>query len=144
MVSDTEQFWRDYLKGFIAPTPLIIDRINGRPLDDERSLHHQEVQLRIEETRGLERVGQGYGVTMHTLLLGAWGLLLSRYSGEGEVLFGTTSAGRSAALTGIEEMVGLFINTLPLRVQVDERQGLSQWWGELQAEHLEVRRHEYT
>src|SRR5437899_11987329 len=41
-------------------------------------------------------------------------------------------------------MVGLFINTLPLRVQVDERQGLSQWWGELQAEHLEVRRHEYT
>jgi amino acid adenylation domain-containing protein/non-ribosomal peptide synthase protein (TIGR01720 family) len=144
MVSGTEQFWRDYLKGFIAPTPLVIDRINGRPLDDERGLHHQEVQLTIEETRGLERVGQEQGVTMHTLIVGAWALLLSRYSGEGEVLIGTTSAGRSAGLTGIEEMVGLFINTLPLRVEVDERQGLSEWWAELQAKHLEVRRHEYT
>ena len=57
-------------------------------------------------------------LTLNTLVQGAWALLLSRYSGSQDVCFGVTVAGRPATLPGVESMVGLFINTLPLRVAV--------------------------
>ena len=55
---------------------------------------------------------------------GAWALLLSRYSGERDVVFGTVVSGRPADAAGVESMVGLFINTLPVRVRVPTRRGL--------------------
>ena len=59
-------------------------------------------------------------MTLNTVVQAAWSIVLSRYTQKDEVLFGVTVSGRSMALPGVEEMVGLFINTLPLRVRIDE------------------------
>ncbi|MYW18858.1 AMP-binding protein, partial [Streptomyces sp. SID2955] len=75
---------------------------------------------------------------------GAWALLLSRYGGGSDVVFGTTVSGRPAELPGVTSMVGLFINTLPTRVRVDGRRPLLDWLRELQTAQSESRRHDFV
>jgi non-ribosomal peptide synthetase component F len=81
---------------------------------------------------------------MNTLVQAAWTLLLSRYSGERDVVFGVTVSGRPPQLHGVESMVGLFINTLPLRLQVDPDEMLLRWLERLQARMTELREYEHT
>ncbi|HEY9242741.1 MAG TPA: condensation domain-containing protein, partial [Streptosporangiaceae bacterium] len=70
----------------------------------------------------LRAVGRAYGLTVNTLVQGAWALVLSRLAGRSDVVFGATVAGRPAELAGVESMVGLFINTVPVRVRLDPAQ----------------------
>ena len=75
---------------------------------------------------------------------GAWALLLSRYSGEEDVAFGATVSGRPPDLAGVESMVGLFINTLLVRVQVATDDSLLPWLKRLQSQMVELRQYEYS
>ncbi|NEO81590.1 non-ribosomal peptide synthetase, partial [Moorena sp. SIO4G3] len=75
---------------------------------------------------------------------GAWALLLSRYSGDLDVVFGVTVSGRSASLDGVETMVGLFINTLPLRIQVSPGEKLIAWWQQIQQLMSQLQTYCYT
>ena len=93
-------------------------------------------------TARLQAVGRSHRLTLSTLIQGAWALLLSRYSGRGDVLFGVTVSGRPPELSGVESMVGMFINSLPLRVEVTEEAPLIPWLRELQATMVELRRFE--
>ena len=97
-----------------------------------------------EKTRVLEDFARRHHVTLNTLVQGAWAILLSRTSGERDVLFGVTVSGRPAELSGIESMVGLFINTLPLRVAVPPDAHVSSWLRSLFAQNLQLRQYEYT
>ena len=81
---------------------------------------------------------------MNTVVLAAWALLLSRGSGEEDVLFGTVVSGRPDELPGIEEMVGLFINTLPARVRIPPAASLWSWLSDLQASLFARRAFEHT
>ncbi|WP_240123977.1 amino acid adenylation domain-containing protein [Streptomyces sp. MUM 136J] len=83
-------------------------------------------------------------VTLSTVLQAAWALVLSRFSGDTEVTYGCTSSGRPAELRGVDEMVGSFINTLPIRVTVPGDGDLAGWLREVQAVHSTARRYEYT
>ena len=89
----------------------------------------------------MARVGH---LTLNTIVQGAWALLLSRYGATSDVLFGTTVAGRPADLNGVESMVGLFANTLPLRVQIDANAALEDWLRQLQSQQAEWREYEHT
>ncbi|HEX8422520.1 MAG TPA: amino acid adenylation domain-containing protein, partial [Pyrinomonadaceae bacterium] len=80
----------------------------------------------------------------NTLVQGAWSLLLSRYAGEEDVVFGITVSGRPASLPGVENMVGLFINTLPLRVKVPREAELVPWLKSLQAQQAELSQFEHS
>jgi non-ribosomal peptide synthetase component F len=81
---------------------------------------------------------------MNTLAQGAWALLLSRYSGQSEVVFGGIVSGRAVELEGIEQMVGLFVNTLPVHVSIDEGKQVIDWLKDIQAEQAEARQYEYS
>jgi len=83
-------------------------------------------------------------VTLNTILLGAWGILMSRYCGERDVLFGILVSGRPPSLTGSESMVGMFLNALPVRIRVDEEEPFPIWVEKLQAELIEFREYEHT
>ncbi|MGF2687336.1 amino acid adenylation domain-containing protein [Marinobacter sp. DUT-3] len=141
---DPEQhrpFWQQRLAGFTAPTPLGVDRPGlgrdaGEPVVD--CVH----RLSPEQTRRLQAAASGLNITLNTLVQGAWALLLSHYSGESDVLFGVTVSGRPAELEGMEAIVGLFINSLPLRWQVQGDQSLRSWLQALQRENLTLREHE--
>jgi non-ribosomal peptide synthetase component F len=87
-------------------------------------------------------LGQSQRLTLSTLIQGAWALLLSRYSGRSDVVFGVTVSGRPPELSGVESMVGMFINALPLRVPVSEEAYLVPWLRQIQATVVELRRFE--
>ncbi|TQF08466.1 hypothetical protein FJV41_49755, partial [Myxococcus llanfairpwllgwyngyllgogerychwyrndrobwllllantysiliogogogochensis] len=71
-------------------------------------------------------------------------LVLSRHTGEHDILFGATTSGRSADVSGIEHAVGLFINTLPVRIFVDEDATALSWLQQLHTQQLELRQFEHT
>ena len=136
-----EQFWRELLKGFSAPTTLGIER---RIEETQARYVEHQVRLTAEATAELQQLSRTHQVTLNTVVQGAWALLLSRYSGSEDVVFGTTVSGRPANLPGVEAMVGLFINTLPVRVQVKSDEGLDEYLRHLQEHQVEVRQYEYS
>ncbi|MFI9626621.1 amino acid adenylation domain-containing protein [Streptomyces sp. NPDC052042] len=140
-----EAYWQQHLAGHEARTPLPYDRPapDGTP---PVSTHETSAELRLQLTRattdGLYDTARRARVTVNTLVQGMWALLLSRYSGERDVVFGATVAGRPTELETAESMVGLFINTLPVRVDVDEEARLGDWLRHLQDEQAEARQHD--
>ena len=137
------EFWRGYLQGFVSRTslrtPPVAEHAAQKPL-------HQVVEARISpaSSAALLRSIRQLRVTLSTLLHGIWSIVLQRYSDDSDVVFGTTVAGRPANLPGIEQSVGLFINTLPVRVRVDENQVLGDWLASLQENLLQIRQYEHT
>ncbi|HSF41609.1 MAG TPA: amino acid adenylation domain-containing protein [Thermoanaerobaculia bacterium] len=136
----TAVFWRRELAGFTAPTPLPYDSGPGR----EPSVAEQGVFLSAAETAALQALARSAQLTVNTLVQGAWALLLARAGGEREVVFGATVSGRPPAVPGVESMVGVFINSLPVRVEVDPEADLRSWLRRLQDRHAEARQHEHA
>jgi aryl carrier-like protein len=139
-----EIYWRDTLRGWTEPTPLGIDRP-----DDERHPHapsfsNVQRSLSASVSTALAALARDNQLTLNTVIQGAWAMVLSRYSGRADVVFGVTVAGRPAELPGIEAMIGLFINTLPVRVRVPDDSRLLPWLRRLQAHNIELRRYEYS
>ncbi|MFE0105093.1 amino acid adenylation domain-containing protein [Streptomyces sp. NPDC059009] len=90
---------------------------HAKPAADTSAYGEVTVALPADEARLLQRRGAELGVTVNTLAQGAWALLLGELTGRDDVVFGATVAGRPAGLIGVESMVGLFINTVPVRVR---------------------------
>ena len=142
--SKAETYWRRKLRGFDAPTSL---RVNHRPAKQsrfEKGYHEYKYTLSDQTTETLQKLAQTHRMTLNTIIQGAWAILLSRYSGDSDVLFGATVSGRPSELSGVEDMVGMFINTLPVRVQIDPETKLVPWLKTLQTQFLELRQYEYS
>ncbi|AXB47648.1 non-ribosomal peptide synthetase [Amycolatopsis albispora] len=138
-----EEYWRTHLAGFTEPTRLGIEQVVAstarRPEAAEST-----VELPEELSDRAREFARAHGLTLNTVLMGAWSLLLSRYSGQRDLVFGVTSAGRPAEVSEVERMVGLFINTLPARVGVPAEQRVADWLRDLQRVETERRRYENT
>jgi amino acid adenylation domain-containing protein/non-ribosomal peptide synthase protein (TIGR01720 family) len=140
-----EAFFRPALRGLRAPTPLGVDRpaheasgAGAEAFDDRR------VTLPEATSERLTAFVRQHQLTVSTVLQAAWALVLSRYSGEEDVLFGVTVSGRSAPVPGIEKMVGLFINTLALRTRAPADETALAWLQGLQAQQGDLRELEHT
>ncbi|MBP5972965.1 TauD/TfdA family dioxygenase [Brasilonema sp. CT11] len=143
-LSKAEEFWRNTLQGFTKPTPLGIPADSDSFFEQEEHSEEQRTYLPLTATAALQSLTQQHHLTLNTLIQGVWALLLSRYSDEQDVVFGITVSGRSADLTGIESMVGLFINTLPMRVKVFAEASLWAWLTDIQTYNQELRQYEYS
>ncbi len=143
-LAEAELFWRHYLEGISAPTPLTQQATSEKSSRQEQRYGEQYLCLPPELTQALRSLGQQHRLTINTVLQGAWALLLSRYSGQEDVVFGFTSAGRPPTLDGVEGMIGLFINTLPIRIQVPAGASIISWLQDIQEQQLELRRYDYT
>jgi amino acid adenylation domain-containing protein/non-ribosomal peptide synthase protein (TIGR01720 family) len=139
-----EAFWRRTLHGFAAPTPLAVDHPPDRAPEPAAGYDEQRLLVAASTTAQLQTLVRRHGLTLNTLVQGAWALLLSRYSGEQDVVFGATVAGRPPDLIGMEGMIGLFINTLPVRVRADPGACAVPWLAQLQAQQVELRQYEYS
>ncbi|HVR95614.1 MAG TPA: amino acid adenylation domain-containing protein, partial [Thermoanaerobaculia bacterium] len=133
-----EAFWRRELAGFAAPTPL------GGPAAAAGESGFRHEGLTPARTEELKSFARGLQLTLNTVIQGAWSLLLQRYSGNDDVVFGTVTSGRAAEVPGIEGIVGLFINTLPARVAVPGSAELGSWLRQLQERQAAVRRYEHS
>lgn len=135
-----EAHWRRVLHGFEAPTPLAVER--GVPSADRGVRVHART-VSGELSARLVAAAEAQHVTLASLFEGAWALLLSRYSGHEDVLFGAVRSGRDGGVPGLEDMFGMFIHTLPARVRVDEEQGVWPWLRAYQASQVEARAHQH-
>ena len=141
--AEDESFWRNLLSGFSVPTPLTID--HSRPTRPTiESFGKQTMVLSGAVTSALRSLAERHRLTPNTFLQGAWALLLSRYSGEEDVVFGATRAGRHATVEGVESMVGLLINTVPVRVRLSPGRPLLPWLTELRGQWIEMRDFEHA
>ncbi|MFW9085727.1 non-ribosomal peptide synthetase [Pseudomonas sp. P2758] len=136
-----EQFWKTALAPLPAPT-LLAEAL--RPPQGGQGSAEYRVALDVPSTQRLADFARQQKVTLNTVMQAAWGLLLQRYTGQDCVAFGATVAGRSAALPGIEQQLGLFINTLPMVCSAAPDQPVGQWLGELQALNLSMREFEHV
>src|SRR5947208_4500537 len=137
------QYWQDVLSGFGAPTPLVVARDRETVQLTGSASGACEVRLSPSLTSALRKRAREASVTLNLLLQGAWALLLHRYSGESDIVFGALRAGRRS-VSGANDMVGLFINTLPLRVRVDPEAQLVPWLRQLRAQQVALRDYEHT
>jgi phthiocerol/phenolphthiocerol synthesis type-I polyketide synthase E len=139
-----EAFWRDALAGFARPTAIGADRpapaTPAAPGDHDR----RDVALAADFSATLADLARRNQVTLNNLAQAAWALLLSRVSEEDDVVFGVSISSRPAAIPGIDAMVGLFLNALPLRVRLDADRPLSAWLKDLQDRQRELLEHAHT
>ena len=119
--TEAERFWRQNLQGFTSPTPLVVDKPLNPLVTQSKNYLHQKSKLSPEITSRLKLLAQEYRLTLSTLIQGAWALLLHHYSSESDIVFGATVSGRPPNFTGIESMVGMFLNTLPVRIQIESQ-----------------------
>ncbi len=138
-----EKFWRQSLKGFRATTPLVVDK---KPQAGDTGFRQgdQEVRISTNATAALQNLAAENQLTLNTLVQGAWALLLHRYSGEEDIVFGATRACRRSTVAGAENMVGLFINTLPVRVPINPEEPLLPWLQRLREQWVAMRDFEHT
>ncbi|MDX6614894.1 MAG: hypothetical protein QOD75_4080, partial [Blastocatellia bacterium] len=141
--TEAEVFWRETLKGFRAPIAIGIDRAPGS-VNQEQRYEEATAGLTPEVTSALQTFARQHRLTTYTMVQAAWALLLNRYSGEEDIVFGTTVSVRPAELEGIETTAGLFINTLPVRAQIPGNASLLSWLKSLQTQSVEARDFEHT
>jgi amino acid adenylation domain-containing protein/non-ribosomal peptide synthase protein (TIGR01720 family) len=137
--AQAEVFWRERLALLEAPT--ILAKASGAAGSGHGVIYSN---LDSEATRKLHSFAKRQRITLNTLVQGAWLLLLQRHSGQRSVAFGATVAGRPTGLAGAQDMLGLFINTLPVIQTLDPQQPLGEWLRELQDYNLMVRDYEHT
>ncbi|MFI6254232.1 amino acid adenylation domain-containing protein, partial [Streptomyces sp. NPDC051016] len=131
--------WAEALSGLAEPTRLA-------PADPDRAAavpHTHTVELDTDRTARLEAFARSRGVTVNTLVQAAWGVLLGRLTGRDDVVFGATVAGRSPELPGSEAMIGLFINTVPVRVRVRPEESTGTLLERLQDEQSRLIAHQH-
>ncbi|WP_153794837.1 non-ribosomal peptide synthetase, partial [Paenibacillus polymyxa] len=114
-VEAAASYWKDYLLGYDQQTSIPIGKVGTKA--DGAQFEHVLCDLGKDLTGRLEMVAKQYHVTPNTLLQTAWGLLLQKYNGSDDAVFGGVVSGRPADIPGIENMVGLFINTIPVRIR---------------------------
>ncbi|MBC1213138.1 non-ribosomal peptide synthase [Trichormus variabilis ARAD] len=143
-LSQAKEFWQRSLQGFTAPTPLMADKSIVHNSQQQQTYHEQHIQLPQALTTQLESLARQNQLTLNTLVQGIWALLLSHYSNQKDVVFGTTVSGRPPALVDVETMVGMFINALPVRVQVSEDEQILPWLKDLHTRQVEREQYSYT
>ncbi len=141
-LSAAESYWRRQLAGFTAPTPLG-GRVAGAGEAGGTSAE-QALFLDPDDSEELRAFARRNRLTLATLVRGAWAILLGRFAGTREVVFGATVAGRAAGLPDAGDMVGLFVNTLPVRAALPEEAEVLAWLEGLQRQEIEARPFEAT
>jgi amino acid adenylation domain-containing protein/non-ribosomal peptide synthase protein (TIGR01720 family) len=138
-----EAFWRERLEGFDTPTSLQhLQKIGV--LDGAAGYKELELSISVVATQAVEKFAKQHQLTVNNVVQGAWALLLSRYSGESDIVFGATVSGRPATLSGVDSMIGLFINTLPVRVAVSGAEQVVPWLQQIMSQQIESDSFSYT
>ncbi|MFI6875832.1 amino acid adenylation domain-containing protein [Streptomyces sp. NPDC050400] len=135
--------WTEELAGFDQPTLVAADTTSKGDKAEVSALGRVEVPLSIDKGRELARRAAELGVTLNTLLQGAWAIVVSKLTGQQDVVFGAAVNGRPADLPGSDEMVGLFVNTLPIRVFCRPDQSLGDVIAGLQDRQIALLDHHY-
>ena len=129
--------WAEALAGLDGPT--LLAPAAAPALAPEHAVR----ELSAELTQGLVTLARAERLTLNTVVQGAWALLLRALTGRDDVVFGVTVAGRPPELAGVESMIGLFINTVPVRVRVRAAEPVADLLRRLQNEQAALMDHQH-
>jgi len=139
-----ENYWQQKLGDFEEPTLLAgTQKLNQQSEEKSVCLGLRKI-LSDETSIALKEISRQNQLTTNTLVQAAWAYLLSNYCASNEVVFGVTVSGRPPSLPEVESMVGLFINTLPLRVKINPSMNVLEWLKDIQSQAVELREYEYS
>jgi amino acid adenylation domain-containing protein/non-ribosomal peptide synthase protein (TIGR01720 family) len=135
-----DTYWKDYLQSY--------DQLAGLPKKEVRAAGNVEpathrLLLDAAQTKALTAISGAHGVTLSNILYAAWALLLAKYNNVKDVVFGSVVSGRPAEISGIENMVGLFINTVPVRISYEEDTTIGDLLEEVQARSVRTEAYSY-
>ncbi len=140
-----QEFWKEYLKGFSAPTPLVVQE---KAPSTSRVIACQQGEaweiLSSKTTADLRAMASTENLSMNSLLMAGWAILLHRYSGETDVVFGATRACRKSSVADADETIGIFINTVPVRVQFTGESSLMAVLKDVRRQWLDLRSYEHS
>lgn len=142
-LSPSRRFWKEMLSGFTGPTPVPCETGGPGPAGGKTKHSEGEIVFPAGSSASLRALAQANGISLNTLIQGCWAILLSRYTREEDVVFGTIRAGRHSTVPGAESMTGNFINLLPVRARVERGTRLLPFLKGLRAEQTLVRPHEH-
>lgn len=144
-----KQFWRRYLAGFDEPMVFPFRMEEEGDAKSQRQTHamslttgHHHVNLSPITARQIKRMCQDNQLTMNAFLMGAWAILLSHYTGKTDILFGTTASVRHFKADQ-EDSTGLYINTLPVRINVQPNQTLVNYIQDIRDRWRRIRAHDH-
>ncbi|WDZ59769.1 non-ribosomal peptide synthetase [Paenibacillus polymyxa] len=139
-----KEYWRSILNDYDQPAVLPTLPV-AHPLQPDTGylLHEHKITLTDETTRQLRTVAERNGTTLSSLFLAAWGVVLGGYNQSEDVVFGTVVSGRPPELEGVEQMLGLFINTIPVRIKLDADLPFSGLLREVQRSAVQSRAYDY-
>nr|WP_314491689.1 non-ribosomal peptide synthetase/type I polyketide synthase [uncultured Chryseobacterium sp.] len=140
--TDSEIYWKEKLSDYtyavsMPKKDLFEDEKLEYVYDSKSSL------ISTEDAEILNEMASQYGITLNTIIQFAWGMLLAKYNGTDDVVFGTVVSGRPSDIQGIESMIGLFINTIPVRIKYSSEDNLENILQKIQADAIETNDHQY-
>ena len=139
-----ERYWRALLSDFTTPNLIGTHHNKEYSTNDDIIYHHKTQTLSQQETTALLDWAHANQVTLNALVQGAWSLLLHRYTGDADVVFGNVVSVRNAQVSGIESMVGLLTNTLPVRTYLQPGISALEWVRRLQIQQDETAQYAYS
>ncbi|SCE99896.1 amino acid adenylation domain-containing protein [Micromonospora viridifaciens] len=140
--SATEEFWRRHLGGYTAPDALELGPAPAAPLAEGEPTHAVlPTPELLDQIPALTAFAREHGLTLNTVMQGAWMIVLSRYLGREDVLAGSTGTQRPASLIGSERIMGPMLATMPVRARVRDDAELIDWLRELQNDMAQAREH---
>ena len=111
--TNSKNYWEKYIDGYANHA-----QFPGSILKTSAQFNKEKLEFHLDKNHGITiKISKQAQVTINTVIQTAWGILLQKYTGLNDVVFGSVVSGRNAAVDGIEEMIGLFINTIPIRVK---------------------------
>lgn len=137
-------FWTTTLAGFKAPTNIVNDSSTQYTTVDNNNRSTQELSISNTLLEKLNAQARQHHLTLNSLILGAWSLILASHNRTNDVLFGTTVAGRPIDLPNADKIAGLFINTLPFRAKLNPQATLAESLAAMQSSQAACRQYEQT
>jgi amino acid adenylation domain-containing protein len=143
-VSAAEKFWRDLLSGFTALISFSVAHDPQRLASVRGAFGKRDILLPSEIKPKLKSFAKSNGLTLYTCFQGAWSIILGRYSGSNDVVFASVRGCRGVPIEGAAEIIGMFINTLPVRARIEEDEPIVDFLKELRVQHVSTRAYEHS
>ncbi|MBP9193014.1 MAG: amino acid adenylation domain-containing protein, partial [Ignavibacteria bacterium] len=139
-----EKYWRNYMKGIEQSTLLPFIGATADRTKGKGDYETETLQLDEKTTSQIEEFAQKNRLTINTVMQGVWSLLLHHYTGNENIAYGVIVSGRPDDLPGVEQRVGLYINTLPLHSILKDGKNIIKWLQDMQKEQLSSRLYQHT
>lgn len=141
-MDNAEQFWKSHLKNIIEPSKISFSHLITTPAVNDYDTY--TIDIDKNKTNHIKDFAKKHGITLNTIIQGAVAIVMKSYMQQQDVVLGVTVSGRNIDLPRVEDMVGLFINTLPMIVKFEENENVLTFLKKLQEQTVKISDYAHT